>query len=150
MYKPTPYFVAGIATAIFVFGALFALKASADDTLRWVHPTEYTDASALNAADIQATVVRVFATATSTQVLQSILVERALDADPNLPPPLTVVVPRAAPTSGSTVQCYDAATLMKVSAGGQTSAFAPDGRVCKTVNAPAPKRPRRPTNVSVQ
>lgn len=153
MYKPTPYFVAGIATAIFVFGALFALKASADDTIRWQHPSEYVavapnPAQPLDAADIQHTIIRVFDSETDTTVNSTIVVERALDADPLLPPPVSVIVARAVPVSGSTTQCYDAATVMKVSAGGEQSTFT-SPKLCKTVTAPA-RKPKRPVNVTVQ
>lgn len=147
MYKPTPYFL-GVLAALFVFG-LFACSARADDTLTWTHPSQYTDSSALNRADIQSTIIRIFDDATTTTVKGTAVAERALTNDPNLPPPTSIVIPRATVVSVATTQCYDAATLMKVSAGGEQSSFAPDGRVCKTIQPPPPKKPRRPGNVTV-
>lgn len=152
MYRPTlPFIVAMTALAMIAFAG----AASADDTLRWNHPGQYVDentsdtvpAQPLSAADIQATVIRVFASATATEVLSVINVERALSDDPNAPPPTSVVIPRESVVTVATVQCYDASTLMKVSAGGRQSE--PSARVCKTVNPPPPRKPKRPTNVTV-
>lgn len=152
MYRPTLPFIA----ALIALGTLaFAGSALADDTLRWNHPTQYVDenttdtipAAPLNAADIQATVIRVFDSATDDTVNSVIRVERASADDPNLPPPNTVIVPRESVVTVATTQCYDAMTEMKVSAGGETSGAS--ARVCKTVNPPPPKKPKRPTNVTV-
>lgn len=152
--KPTPYFLGALA-AVFAFGLFFASCAHADDTLTWKHPTQYVDpdttdtvpSEALNAADIQATIIRVYATAASTAVLSTVRVERAATDDPNLPPPTTVTIPRESVVLVQTQQCYEASTLMKATAGGDESA--PSSRVCKLVNPPPPKKPKRPTGVVV-
>ena len=152
MYKPTPYFLGAIA-ALIVFGCLFSTASHSDDLVRFNHPTQYvavapaTVGEPLAAGDIQHTVLRIFDSATDTTVNATILIERAATDDPLLPPPTQLTVARAAPVSGSTTQCYDLATVMKVSAGGEQSTFT--DKVCKTVTAP-PRKPKRPSNGSVQ
>lgn len=105
--------------------ALFAFQASADDVLTWKHPTFYTTGEALNAADIQATVIRWAATVDGT-ILGTV----------NVAAPATTTTILRGPTPGT--MCYQAATLMK---NGEQSAFAPAAWVCKTIAALKPKIP---------
>lgn len=136
-YRPTPHFLAAMAVllSLVTFGAL------ADDNLSWRHPTQYTDGTALNAADIDYTVIR-YGNGTSTNPPTTI-------TSLTVPAPATsAVVPRDVALAGTV--CYQAATRMKDSAGGQQSAFAPSSWVCKTQTAPAPKKPKIPTNLVVQ
>lgn len=100
--------------------AFIASPALADDALTWKHPTQYTDGSALNAADIDSTIVRWFDGADATTVAGS----QAIAA-----PATSASIPRDA-TPGT--RCYQAATLMK---SGAQSNFAPSAKVCKTVAA---------------
>ena len=139
-YRPTPPFIAALAALL----ALATFAALADDTLTWVHPTQYTDNSPINAADIASTVVRYGNGTTANPPTQITALQ--------VPAPArTVVVPRDATLAGTV--CYQAATLMKPvppASGGAQSNFAPAAWVCKTQTAPAPLKPRPPTGLAVQ
>lgn len=145
MYRPTLPFLAFIA----IVAAIGATAALADDTITFQHPTQYTDNSALNAADIQATIIRQFNSVSDTTVRATHRVERGAADSPDLPPPTRIVIPRPTVVTVATTQCYDAATLMKVSAGGGQSNFAPADPICKTINPPPAKKPRPPKQTAV-
>lgn len=123
--------------AAFIFGllagALLAGIAHADDTVSWRHPTQYTDSTALDPADIDATILRWFDGADSTTVAGSQSVAA---------PATSAVIPRDA-TPGT--RCYQGATLMK---SGAQSNFAPSAKVCKTIAAVKKSRP--PNTLEVQ
>lgn len=138
-YRPTPPFIAALAVLL----TLVTFAASADDNLSWQHPTEYTDSSPLNQADIASTIIR-YGNGTSANpptTVSAITVPA---------PATTAVVPRDPLVAGTV--CYQAATLMKPvppETVGQQSIFAPSAWVCKTQTAPAPKRPRPPRTLTV-
>lgn len=133
----TPPFKAFLA-ALAVVLSLVTFAAYADDTLTWVHPTQYTSNAALNAADIKATVIRYGNGTTANPPTQITSLQ--------VPAPATsAVVPRDVALAGTV--CYQAATLMLPAAGGQQSAFVPSAWLCKTQSAPKPKAP---TGLTVQ
>lgn len=133
------------ALASFVLLSVFAMASYGDDTVRWDHPVEYTDSTPLNAADIEATVVR-FGTGTTAS-------PPTVTTTVTVPAPATSVVVARDPLVAGT-RCYQAATLMKPvppATTGQQSVFAPSAWVCKTIVAPpAPRRPRPPRNLGAQ
>lgn len=122
--------------ALIVFAAPVAF---ADDVLTWKHPTQYTDGTALALADIDRTVIRWFNEADSTIVLGSVEVTA---------PALTTTIPRDTTIVGTI--CYQAATIMKATAGGKQSGYAPTSGACKTITVPTGKKPKVPSNVQVQ
>lgn len=136
-YRPTPPFIAALAALL----ALVSFAAVADDRVSWRHPTQYTDDSALALADIEYTIVR-YGEKVGTEPptnIQSVTVPG---------PATSVVIPRDVTLAGTV--CYQAATKMKDSAGGGQSGYAPSAWVCKTQTAPVAKRPKVPTQVTVQ
>ncbi len=128
-----------LKTKSFLLVFFLSWQVQADDTITWVHPTQYTDSSALSLADIEATVIRWYPSATSTVVESSARVAA---------PATSVVLPRSTTVAGT--RCYQAATRMLPAAGGQQSAFAPSARVCKTIAAPVAKKPKPPTGLTTQ
>lgn len=122
---------------IFALALVGATPALADDTVSWVHPTQYTDGSALPLSDIDSTIIR-YGNGTSTNPPTTVTAV-------SVPAPAkSVVVPRD-PLLAGTV-CYQAASVPKV---GTQSAFAPAAWVCKTQVAPAPKKSKPPTGLTV-
>lgn len=126
-YRPTPSFLAAMACLL----TLATFAALADDTLTWVHPTQYTNAAPLAPDEIESTEIRFYASATSTAILGSVSV---------LAPAATVVIPRNENTVLN--QCYQAATRVLPAFGGAQSAFSPSARVCV---ANSPNKPKPPT-----
>lgn len=130
MKLPTPPFLLAMAAVL----ALATFSALADDTLTWVHPTQYMNAAPLDPAEIESTEIRFYASATSTAILGSVSVPA---------PAATVVIPRNENTVLN--QCYQAATRVLPAFGGAQSAFAPAARVCV---ANSPNKPKSPTALS--
>lgn len=138
MTQPFKFFLAALALVL----SLVTFAAYADDTVKWKHPVEYTDASALSLSDIDGTVIRWSATPNAAVLLGSTKVPA---------PATSAVIPRDAALAGTV--CYQAATLMKASAGGKQSGFTPSAWACKTIAPPPPpvaKTPRVPTPVTVE
>ncbi len=144
MYRPTPPFLVAMAAVL----ALVTFSALADDTLTWKHPTQYVaDAAGVSAplplSDIAMTVIR-YGNGTTANPPTSV-------SSVTVPAPATsVVVPRD-PLLAGTV-CYQAATVTTPASpgAGAQSVFAPSAWLCKTIAPPPPKKPKAPTNLTVQ
>lgn len=140
MTPPFKIFLAALAVVL----SLVTFAAYADDNVSWVPPTQYTDGSALNLADIASHTIRYGngTTANPPTTITSLSVPA---------PASSAVVPRDAALAGTV--CYQVATLLKPvppASTGTQSAYAPAAWVCKTQSAPAPKKSKPPTGVTVQ
>lgn len=135
MYKPTPSFLITLVT-LAIIAACTASVARADDKVSWKLPTQYTDGSALDSADIDGIVIRYFegkdeATAKAGNVVGAVTSPGSA---------LSIMVTRDATVANT--RCYQAATLMK---SGVQGSFAPAAMACKTITvAPPPVDTRKP------
>lgn len=124
---------------VFAFIFLVAPLSLADDVVTWKHPTQYTDGTALKLEDIDRTIIRWFNQADPSIIVASAEV---------IAPAVTTTIPRDTTVVGTI--CYQGATLMKPTAGGRQSGFAPTDGACKTISIPTGKKPKMPSNVQVQ
>lgn len=131
MRKPAP-FIAAVLAGLALAGV--GCSASADDTVSWKNPTQYTDGTALNPADIDGTIIR-WGDKPDPDTVDSV----------KAPGAVTTFVVARDDTPGT--RCYQVSTLMK--AGGQ-SGYAPASWVCKTIAPPVAKKPKVPTQLTVK
>lgn len=139
MRRPTPYFLVTLAALCLALGSVAAF---ADDTLSWKLPTQYTDGSALNSADISGVSYRYFEGATQAEALASDTVAGSGVFSGSA---VSGVVARDATAPGT--RCYQASVIML---SGAQSSFAPAGKVCKTIAPPAAKKPKVITGLKVE